>query len=295
MYNKLLDTFLSAASLGSFSKAAEQLHISSTAVVKQINQLEDELDVTLFHRTTRGVALTEAGHAFQDESRKLIAASQRAVRRVQQIEARSSQQIRLGTSMLRPARYFLYLWAKVYGKPLTHRMVITPFLDNAFTDYLKTVNNLGREIDVIATAYHPGLDRYQCNVLEITRLPFCCAIPAGHPLESKKLLEVSDLRGTTVIILSEGLSASVDEARAELRKYPDITLVDAPDYEPTTFNQSDASNQLLLTLDCWRDAHPMLTTIPINWSFGAPYGLLYSKEPSADTQAFIDFVRRHLK
>lgn len=294
MYNKLLDTFLWAASLGSFSKAAEQLHISSTAVVKQINQLEDELHVRLFHRTSRGVILTEAGRALEEESKKLIAASEVAVRRVRQIEARASQQVRLGTSILRPAGYFFHLWADVCGKPLTHRVVITPFLDNTFTDYLKIVNSLGREIDIIATAYHPDLEQYKCKVLEITKLPFCCAVPAGHPLESRRILEVSDLIGSSILILARGLSVCVDEARAELLKYPGITLIDTPDYEPQTFNRSDASNQLLLTLECWSDAHPLLTTIPINWSYGAPYGLLYSQDPSPDTQAFIDFVKHQL-
>ena len=48
MYNKLLDTFLTAAECGSLTKAAERLHLSPTAVVKQINLLEDETGVRLF-------------------------------------------------------------------------------------------------------------------------------------------------------------------------------------------------------------------------------------------------------
>lgn len=44
-----------------FSKAAAELHITPTAMSKLINQLEASLDVRLFNRTTRSVALTEAG------------------------------------------------------------------------------------------------------------------------------------------------------------------------------------------------------------------------------------------
>ena len=40
MYNHQLDTFIQAADAGSFSKAAETLFITSTAVMKQINLLE---------------------------------------------------------------------------------------------------------------------------------------------------------------------------------------------------------------------------------------------------------------
>lgn len=54
MYNRHLETFLVVADLGSFSKAAEALYISSTAIIKQINLLEQELGVSLLERTHRG-------------------------------------------------------------------------------------------------------------------------------------------------------------------------------------------------------------------------------------------------
>ena len=43
MYNPLLDTFLMSADCGSFTKAADRLYISPTAVMKQINTLEKQL------------------------------------------------------------------------------------------------------------------------------------------------------------------------------------------------------------------------------------------------------------
>lgn len=294
MYNKLLDTFLSVADCGSFSKAAERLHISSTAIVKQINQLEDEIGVRLFHRNPRGVVLTETGKAFQIESRRLIHSSEKALQRIRIIDARSIQQVRLGTALLRPARYFLHLWSQIYGKSLEHRVNIVPFLDNSYGDYLNTVSSLGRSIDVIAGPYPPEMAGHRCNVLMITRIPFCCAIPSGHPLAKKQLLEVSDLRGENLMILEPGRSSDVDEARAELEKYPDIILIDASDYDPDTFNRCEATNQPLITLECWADAHPMLKTIPINWSYGAPYGLFYPLEPSPDTAEFIEYIRCRL-
>ena len=58
MYNHLLDTFLCVADTGSFAKASEELYISSTAVMNQINALERQLQVKLLKRTPRGVTLT---------------------------------------------------------------------------------------------------------------------------------------------------------------------------------------------------------------------------------------------
>ena len=64
MYNLQLDTFLKVADSGSFTKAAETLYISPTAIIKQINILEDRIGIKLFIRTHRGLKLTEAGKSF---------------------------------------------------------------------------------------------------------------------------------------------------------------------------------------------------------------------------------------
>ena len=70
MYNPQLDTFIRVADAGSFNKAAEQAFITPTAVIKQINLLETELDVQLFVRTHRGLKLTEAGKSLCDTGKK---------------------------------------------------------------------------------------------------------------------------------------------------------------------------------------------------------------------------------
>ena len=54
MYDRQSDAFIQAADAGSFSRTAEALLISSTAVVKQIDLLEGSLGVQLFGRTPRG-------------------------------------------------------------------------------------------------------------------------------------------------------------------------------------------------------------------------------------------------
>lgn len=64
MYNPQLETFLKVADAGSFNKAAEEAYITPTAVIKQINLLEDSLGVKLFERTHRGLYLTKAGQSF---------------------------------------------------------------------------------------------------------------------------------------------------------------------------------------------------------------------------------------
>jgi DNA-binding transcriptional LysR family regulator len=70
---KLLGAFLSVAENSSFRKAADQTNRSLPAVSMQIKQLEEQLGVVLFQRTTRRVELTEAGEKLMISARKALA------------------------------------------------------------------------------------------------------------------------------------------------------------------------------------------------------------------------------
>jgi len=62
-----LRVFEAVARLGSFTRAAEELHVSQSAVSRQVSLLEDYLDVRLFNREQRGISLTEPGRLYQQE------------------------------------------------------------------------------------------------------------------------------------------------------------------------------------------------------------------------------------
>ena len=68
LFNSQLETFVVVADEGSFSKAAEKLFISTTAVIKQINTLEEDTNIQLFQRSFKGVSLTEAGKSFYSDA-----------------------------------------------------------------------------------------------------------------------------------------------------------------------------------------------------------------------------------
>lgn len=68
-----LHYFLQIAELKSFTRAAAVLHVAQPALSRSIRLLEDELGVQLFHRTERGVQLTESGELLRARAAKLIA------------------------------------------------------------------------------------------------------------------------------------------------------------------------------------------------------------------------------
>lgn len=65
--------FVAIAEEGSFSRAAERLHVSQPPLSTQIKSLEDELGVPLLERSNRGVTLTAAGTVFFEEVRAVLA------------------------------------------------------------------------------------------------------------------------------------------------------------------------------------------------------------------------------
>ena len=72
MYDKRLDTFVTIAELGSFSKAADILYLSVPALTKQISALEKEYGFTLFTRDARGAHLTKAGLSLYKDAKDLF-------------------------------------------------------------------------------------------------------------------------------------------------------------------------------------------------------------------------------
>ena len=67
-----VQAFVAIADQGSFKGAAEQLHITQTAITQRLQKLEDFLGVPLIERTTRSMALTETGRTFLPQARRLL-------------------------------------------------------------------------------------------------------------------------------------------------------------------------------------------------------------------------------
>lgn len=81
-----LRIFKAVAEEGSVSRAAERLNCVQSNVTARIRHLEESLNVTLFHRKSRGVALTSAGRVLLDYAGRIMALVNEAERIVQERE-----------------------------------------------------------------------------------------------------------------------------------------------------------------------------------------------------------------
>ncbi|VVP71716.1 Glycine cleavage system transcriptional activator [Pseudomonas fluorescens] len=88
--------FEAAARLGSFHKAAEELHLTQSAISQQIRSLEAYLEQPLFFRSGRSVSLTDAGHDFLSTTQALLQQLAVGVRRLGQY--RKPNQLVLNTT-----------------------------------------------------------------------------------------------------------------------------------------------------------------------------------------------------
>ena len=73
-----LQYFLAAFRHGSFSAAAEELHMAQPSLSEQVRRLEAELGVRLFHRVGRGLTPTEAGNALRPHAERTLDAAEAA-------------------------------------------------------------------------------------------------------------------------------------------------------------------------------------------------------------------------
>lgn len=89
--------FLATARHGSFSAAAEELHLAQPSLSQQVRALEAELGVALFVRAGRGIALTDAGRALVPEAEQVLTGVERARDAVAEVREMRGGTLTFGT------------------------------------------------------------------------------------------------------------------------------------------------------------------------------------------------------
>ena len=98
------------------------------------------------------------------------------------------------------------------------------------------------------------------------------------------------------MLVKRGDSPTLNKMRDEIEtKHPQITVIDTPHfYDTSIFNECEQNGCLMETLDIWRDVHPSIVTIPMEWDYTMPYGIIYAKHPSEIVESFIRKISANL-
>lgn len=296
MYNPQLETFLKVADAGSFNRAAEQSYITPTAVIKQINLLEAELDVKLFERTHRGLRLTKAGMSLYKDTKYIIQYCRDSVVRAKNAMQGEENVIRIGTSPMTPAQILVELWPKIHERCPEIKFQLVPF-ENTPENAREILKNLGQNIDVVAGIFDDTmLNVRQCAGFELSRQPLCCAVSIHHRLADKNRLMIQDLYGESLMLMRRGWSHYVDRLRDDIwQNHGQIHIIDFDFYSVDVFNRCENGNDILMAVQAWDNVHPLLKVLPVEWEHSIPYGLLHSKEPSETVQSFLTAVQSILE
>ena len=295
MLSQQLQVFLQVADCGSFTKAARRLMITPASVMKHINTLEGRLGVTLFKRDKKGVVLTAAGRSLVQDGKKMAALAKNAEARAKRAEQEEGIVIRVGSSLLNPSKALTDLWGPLRAAYPQYKFHIVPYTDTK-EERLAIIAALGEKFDLLVGAFDSKRILTQANYLILGDYHLCVAVPKGHRLAAKKVLSIQDLHGERLIKVKRGETERLDHFQDILRlTHPQIIVEEADYYyDLDTFNACEQNGALLLTLDAWAGIHPSLITLPVQWDYTVPYGILYAKEPSQEVLQFLQILKSAL-
>ncbi len=292
MYNYMLDTFIAVADCGSLNKAAERLYISPTAVMKQMNALEKHLALKLIERTASGIHLTDAGKIIYRDAKHIINFSKKTISDAKAALHAKDTTFCIGTSLLNPAKPFMDLWYNVNKNFPEYKLHLVPFEDN-HEGILSEISQLGKKFDFLIGVCDSKAWFKLCNFLPLGRYKKMVSVSREHRLANKKTINIEDLYGETLMMVKRGDSGVNDFLRNDLEKnHPQIQIWDTPQfYDLSVFNHCAETGKVLLTIECWQDVHPALISIPVNWKYSIPYGLMYSLNASEDVLKLVKAVK----
>ena len=162
---------------------------------------------------------------------------------------------------------------------------------------MTVVSSLGERIDLLVGSFNSRAMWETANYLHLGEYQLCIAVPQGHPLAARKKLSLDDLHGERLVMVKSGDTELLDHFHDMMTMiHPQIIIEEAGYYyDMDTFNACEQTGSLLLTLDAWADIHPSLVTLPVNWAYKVPYGILYAKRPSEDVKRFMKIIKEHYK
>jgi len=185
--------FIAVADASSVTKAAERLHISQPPLTRQIQQLEQELGLTLFVRHRHGVVLTEGGRRLLDKARQWDQAAGAFAEAAAQLKAAECGRLRVGIGW---GLWDLVNLARVeFAKD--HPETTIEALD-AYCHFDSDALLRNQAIDV-AFARPPYDAEFQVSDL-VAEERIQAILPADHPLAQRESVSMADLASTTLLL-----------------------------------------------------------------------------------------------
>lgn len=198
--------FIATAEELHFGRAAARLHMAQPALSQQIRQLEKELGVELFHRNTRSVALSEAGHALLGPARQVIVAVDMAKRAAVLGASEIVGRVVIGFAGASSRNVLPLLARAVRAEQPGIELVLQgqTYAGTALAEIVAGQVDIGFcRLPVMNPAIATRIFNYEKLV---------AALPSDHPLAAQETLNMSDLAAEPFVTFPGNRGSSVRDA-----------------------------------------------------------------------------------
>lgn len=214
------------AKTNSISKAAEKLYTTQPNLSRAISELEEDLGIVIFRRTSKGVSVTPEGEEFLQYAKKIVA----QVEEVEEIY-NGNRRFKQSFSVCVPrSSYISYAFAD-FAKSIKTDKPAEIFYKE--TNSMRTINNvLKEEYNLGIVRYRDAFDKYFMNMFSekkliselITEFSYKLLVAKNHPLTRKREIALSDLSDYIEVAHGDPYVPSlplIDVKKAELSEFVD--------------------------------------------------------------------------
>lgn len=188
-----LRCFLAVADELHFARAAARLHVAGPAVSQTIRSLEQELGLTLFERTNRRVALTNAGRVLLAEARVVIDRFDAAQAAMARLRNGETGHVRVGAVPALPPELIPSMLARFAAEAPGVEVVVRVIPPG------RSASELLQAPDLDLVLLRGEVSALDVGATEVARELVGVALPADHPLASKPAIAAAELSDVPLI------------------------------------------------------------------------------------------------
>ena len=181
--------------LGSFTRAAEEIHIAQPALSTAIGKLEEELGVLLFHRFPRGVAPTPEGKMLLARAVRIFAEVDSLRREISDASGLRTGSVTVGFPPMYGLHYFPTL---IMAFRTVYPGIEISAVEGSATDIRQKLNAGEIDIGILETR---RIDK-QWHSVRLGSDEMVLAVSENHPLSGKKSIKASSLNHLPMVVLS---------------------------------------------------------------------------------------------
>lgn len=277
MYDKRLIAFIKAADCQSITKASEELYISPNSVSRQIQELEQEWNTTLFNRNSHGVFLTAEGKYFYDHALDIIQMSDTIISNIPKENYKTV--IRIGFTFTTLKNNIVSVCKNYQNNHPEVSISLLPL-----TNFSKFDIDL-KEYDLFFSPHlHTANDLIFRSLFSI---PFECLVSPLNSLSSQSKIKISDLQNEKIYFLKKGFLPDLDILRKQFINY---NISDIEDL--SCLNNQDGV--LIIPAGIYFPLNPG-NSISLDTEIKLQYGLYTSAKTENNLYSLIQYIVQNVK